>query len=50
MAVSLEEVESNLACYGLLDYRVIFLKDFFSDTLPKAPISALSVLKVDADL
>ena len=50
MAVPLEEVRSNFARYGLLDDRVIFLKGFFRDTLPKAPISALSVLRADADL
>jgi len=50
MAVSLEEVKSNFTRYGLLDDQVTFLKGFFSDTLPNASISALSVLRVDADL
>jgi O-methyltransferase len=50
MAVSLEEVKSNFARYGLLDDQVTFLKGFFSETLPSASISALSVLRVDADL
>jgi O-methyltransferase len=50
MAVSLEEVKNNFLRYGLLDDQVTFLKGFFSATLPKAPISALSVLRVDADL
>ena len=50
MAVSLEEVKNNFLRYGLLDDRVIFLKGFFKDTLPKAQISELSILRVDADL
>lgn len=50
MAVSLDEVKSNFMRYGLLDDQVTFLKGFFSDSLPNAPVSALSVLRVDADL
>ncbi|MBC8166364.1 MAG: macrocin O-methyltransferase, partial [Bryobacteraceae bacterium] len=30
--------------------QVVFLKGFFSDTLPGAPIERLSILRVDADL
>ena len=50
MAVSLDQVRSNFARYGLLDEQVVFLKGFFNDTLPGAGIVALSVLRVDADL
>src|SRR6185436_3561825 len=50
MAVSLDEVKNNFSRYGLLDDQVRFLKGFFSDTLPTAPIPALAVLRVDADL
>jgi len=50
MAVSLDEVKRNFMRYGLLDDQVRFLEGFFSDTLPNASISALSVLRVDADL
>lgn len=50
MAVSLEAVTNNFARYGLLDEQVGFLKGFFSETLPKAPIRQLAVLRVDADL
>jgi O-methyltransferase len=50
MAVSLETVENNFARYGLLDEQVMFLKGFFSETLPTAPIRQLSILRVDADL
>ena len=50
MAVSLEEVQNNFKKYGLLDEQVKFLKGFFIDTLPKAPIERISVLRVDGDL
>jgi len=50
MAVSLEEVQDNFRRYGLLDDRVMFLKGWFKDTFPKAPIAKLAILRVDADL
>jgi hypothetical protein len=50
MAVSLEQVQENFRRYGLLDDRVVFLKGWFSETLPKAPIERLAVLRVDGDL
>lgn len=50
MAASLDTVRNNFARYGLLDSQVVFLKGFFSDTLPTAPIEKLSILRVDADL
>ena len=50
MAVSLEGVKNNFARYGLLDEQVVFLKGFFSETLPTAPIRQLSILRIDADL
>jgi len=50
MAVSLEEVQSNFRRYGMLDDQVRFLKGFFADTLPTAPIERLAVLRLDADL
>ena len=50
MAVSLEQVKSNFARYGLLDEQVQFLKGFFNATLPTAPIRQLSILRADADL
>jgi O-methyltransferase len=45
----LEEVKANFATYGLLDARVRFLKGWFQDTLPGAPIERLSVMRLDAD-
>lgn len=50
MTVTIEEVRQNFARYGLLDEQVTFLKGFFSDTLPQAPISSLAILRIDADL
>ncbi|HMD71260.1 MAG TPA: TylF/MycF/NovP-related O-methyltransferase [Bryobacteraceae bacterium] len=50
MAVSLEEVQNNFRKYGLLDEQVKFLKGFFVDTLPKAPIQRISVLRVDGNM
>jgi hypothetical protein len=45
MGVSLETVRANFARYGILDEQVRFLKGFFSDTLPTAPISRLAILR-----
>jgi O-methyltransferase len=50
LAVSLEEVRANFARYGLLDEQVRFLKGWFRDTLPGAPIGRLSILRLDGDL
>ena len=40
-AVDLEAVKSNFRAYGMLDDQVRFLKGWFKDTLPTAPISPL---------
>jgi hypothetical protein len=50
LAVSLENVQRNFARYGLLDGQVKFLKGWFRDTLPGAPIRKLSILRLDGDL
>jgi O-methyltransferase len=50
LAISLEAVKANFAKYGLLDEQVKFLKGWFSDTLPTAPIGSLAVLRADADM
>lgn len=49
LAVSLEEVQNNFARYGLLDEQVKFLKGWFCDTLPEAPIQSLAILRMDGD-
>lgn len=50
LAVSLEEVKANFDRYGLLDDQVRFLKGWFRDTLPVAPIERLAVLRLDGDM
>jgi len=50
LAVSKEEVEQNFERFGLLDDQVVFLKGWFKDTLPAAPISRLAVLRIDGDM
>lgn len=50
LAVPLETVRANFARFGLLDEQVRFLPGWFADTLPSAPIAALAILRVDADL
>ncbi len=50
LAVSMEEVKANFARYGLLDDQVRFLKGWFRDTLPSAPIRHLAVLRLDGDM
>lgn len=50
LAVSIDEVKSNFEKYGLLDDQVRFLKGWFNDTLPHAPIQKLAVLRLDGDM
>ena len=50
LAVSREDVERNFEKYGLLDDRVVFLKGWFKDTLPSAPIKKLALLRLDGDM
>ena len=49
LAVSIDKVKSHFANYGLLDDQVTFLKGFFSETLPAAPIKSLAVVRLDGD-
>lgn len=50
LAISVEQVQANFARYGLLDDRVRFLKGWFKDTLPSAPIEHLAVMRLDGDM
>lgn len=50
LAISMEQVQSNFSKYGLLDEQVVFLKGWFKDTLPTAPIKQLAVLRLDGDM
>jgi O-methyltransferase/8-demethyl-8-(2,3-dimethoxy-alpha-L-rhamnosyl)tetracenomycin-C 4'-O-methyltransferase len=50
LAVSLEQVRANFDRYGLLDGQVVFLKGWFRDTLPAAPVERLAILRLDGDM
>jgi len=50
LAVSKEQVQDNFRVYGLLDDQVKFLKGWFKDTLPAAPIENVAVLRLDGDM
>lgn len=50
LAVSEETVRGNFERYGLLDDQVVFLKGFFADTLPDAPIDQLAIMRLDGDM
>ncbi len=50
LAISQAEVEDNFRRFGLLDDQVCFLKGWFKDTLATAPITSISVLRMDGDL
>jgi O-methyltransferase len=50
LAIDLDTVKDLFARYSLLDGRVRFLKGWFKDTLPSAPIGELALLRIDGDL
>ncbi|MEX0621302.1 MAG: TylF/MycF/NovP-related O-methyltransferase [Solirubrobacterales bacterium] len=50
LCVDLESVKENFRKYGLLDDQVVFLKGWFSDTLPVAPMEKIAVLRLDGDM
>ncbi|MFY7788040.1 MAG: TylF/MycF/NovP-related O-methyltransferase, partial [Thermoflexibacteraceae bacterium] len=50
LAISIETVKNNFLKYNLLDDNVQFLKGWFKDTLPQAPIKELSLLRLDGDM
>ncbi|NQU08231.1 MAG: class I SAM-dependent methyltransferase [Candidatus Abyssubacteria bacterium] len=50
LKVSIADVQANFAKYGLLDGQVKFLKGWFKETLPEAPIERLSILRLDGDM
>ena len=50
LQVSIEQVKDNFARYGLLDEQVNFLKGWFRDTLPSAPIENIALLRLDGDM
>ena len=50
LSVGADRVRHNFERYGALDERVRFLVGWFKDTLPTAPIDALSVMRLDGDM
>jgi len=50
LAIDLETVRNLFERYGLLDEQVRFLKGWFKDTLPQAPVERLALLRLDGDL
>lgn len=50
LRVTRKEVENNFQSFDLLDDKVKFIEGWFENTLDKAPIQALSLLRLDGDL
>ncbi|MBG9792216.1 macrocin-O-methyltransferase [Paenibacillus dendritiformis] len=50
LKVSMEEVARNFQKYDLLDSQVQFLKGWFKDTLPSAPIDKIAIARLDGDM
>jgi len=50
LSVGADQVRHNFERYGVLDDRVKFLVGWFKDTLPTAPMEALSVMRLDGDM
>lgn len=50
LAISVDTVKKNFEKYEMLDHQVKFLKGWFKDTLPNAPIDKLAILRLDGDL
>ena len=50
LRITLDDVKNNFKKYDLLDDKVVFLKGWFKDTIPKAQINKLSVLRLDGDM
>ena len=50
LAVNIEQVKANFRKYDLLDDQVMFLKGWFKDTLPQAPVEKIALLRLDGDL
>jgi hypothetical protein len=50
LVVSMDEVKANFSRYNLLDNQVCFLPGWFKDTLPKASVKRLALLRIDGDM
>lgn len=49
LAVSLDQVKSNFARYGLLDDQVAFVEGSFRDSLPSLDAGPFSLIRLDGD-
>ena len=45
-----DQVRQNFRNFGLLGSNIKFLKGFFNDTLPTAPVTKLAFLRLDSDI
>jgi O-methyltransferase len=50
LAISIDTVKDNFRKYDLLGDNIVFLKGWFKDTLPTAPIDKLSIIRLDGDM
>jgi O-methyltransferase len=53
LAVSIDQVKNNFSRFGFPvddDPQVVFLKGWFKDTIPTAPIDKLAILRLDGDM
>lgn len=50
LAVGLDQVKANFDAYGLLDDQVVFVKGFFSDTLPTLDAGPFALIRLDGDM
>ena len=48
--VGLEQVKANFRLFGPIDESVVFVKGWFSDTMPGLGVEAISVLRLDGDM
>ena len=50
LRISKEQVQENFKRFNVLDDKVKFLKGWFKDTLPNAPIEKLAIVRLDGDM
>jgi len=50
LAVSADEVRENFRRYGLLDDQIVFVKGWFSETLPRLDAGPFALIRLDGDL
>lgn len=45
----IDEVKANIARFGLLDERILFVEGYFADTLPSLPERNFALIRLDSD-